>query len=84
MALPSMEVPLRLLMAASASDWVGISTKPNPPRLTRSLIGDEIDPGDLSETDEQVHEFVLGDRKWQIAYIDIHDVLVCIPDRASM
>src|SRR6516162_3763815 len=30
MALPSIAVPLRALMAASASDWVGISTKPNP------------------------------------------------------
>src|SRR5262245_9124455 len=28
--LPPTEVPLRLLIAASASDWVGISTKPNP------------------------------------------------------
>src|SRR5262249_5194852 len=30
MALPSIAVPLRALMAASASDWIGISTKPNP------------------------------------------------------
>src|SRR6516225_7763142 len=29
-ALPAMAVPLRPLMAASASDCVGISTKPNP------------------------------------------------------
>src|SRR5262249_20786339 len=30
MAMPPTEVPLSPLMAASASDWVGISTKPNP------------------------------------------------------
>src|SRR5262245_44045371 len=29
-ALPAMAVPLRPLIAASASDWIGISTKPNP------------------------------------------------------
>ena len=57
-------------MAASASDWVGISTKP-------------IDTGDLAETDKQVLEFVLGDCERQIAYIDVHDILVCVLDRAQ-
>jgi hypothetical protein len=52
--------------------------KTEPPRLTSSLVGDESDSGDLAETDKQVLEFVLGDRKRQIAYIDVNDVLVCI------
>src|SRR5262249_21611931 len=49
--------------------------KTESPRLTSSPVGDEIDFGDLAESDKQVLEFVLGDRKRQIAYIDIHDIL---------
>src|SRR5262249_31827154 len=57
--------------------------KTEPTRLTSSPVGDEIDSGDLAETDKQVLEFVLGDRKRQIAYIDVHDILVCVLDRAQ-
>jgi hypothetical protein len=40
MALPSIAVPLRALMAASASDWIGISTKPNhaPPAAQQPAL----------------------------------------------
>jgi hypothetical protein len=41
--------------------------KTEPPRLTSSPVGDEIDSGDLAE--KQVLEFVLGDCERQIAYI---------------
>src|SRR5215475_1773421 len=57
--------------------------KTEPPRLISSPVGDEIDSGDLTESDKQVIEFVFGDRKRQIAYIDVHGVLVCVLDRAQ-
>src|SRR5262245_30761661 len=57
--------------------------KTEPPRLTSCPVGDKIDSGDLAETDKQVPEFVLGDCERQIAYIDVHDILVCVLDRAQ-
>jgi hypothetical protein len=68
MALPSMRVPLRLFGVRLGRHL----HKTEPSRLTGSGIGDELDAGDLAETDEQIHKLVLGDRKRQIADIDIH------------
>jgi hypothetical protein len=69
-------------MAASASDWVGISTKPNPRSSPVALSVMRLILVTSPEIDEQVLEFVLGDCERQIAYIDVHDILVIL-DRAQ-
>ena len=63
-ALPAMAVPLRPLMATFRLSRHLYKTEPS--ELTSSLVSDEVDTGDLAETDKQVHQFVLGDRIRQV------------------